>query len=165
VKPETISVRSLRLVVGAILIALIAGCGGEQTPEDRVRNYIDQVAESAGARNWRDFDEYVADDYSDARGLQKKDVLAIVTRYILVNQHIHILKRIASVRVEDSGDAHAVVYAAMAGQPVSGPEDFARIKADFYRFEIDLSTGDDGDFRTRSGDWKPVAPDQFLLGR
>lgn len=155
----------LAMIFEVSLALLLVGCGGEETPEDRVRSYIDQVVESAEARSWRSFKDYVADDYKDAHGLRKDEVLAIVARYILANHRIHILKRIASVRIDDPSNAHAVVYAAMAGQPVSGPQDLVNIRADIYRFEIDLQTGEDGVFRTINGDWRPVGPEQYLIGR
>ena len=137
----------------------------EETPEDRVNSYIDRVVESAEARNWRSFKDYIADDYKDGHGLRKDEVLGIVARYILANQRIHILKRVASIRIDDPRNAHAVVYAAMAGQPVSGPQDLVDIRADIYRFEIDLQAGEDGVFRTTRGDWRPVGPEQYLIGR
>ncbi len=153
------------LLLAATFTLAAAGCGGEPTPEERIRAYIDQVAEAAEARKLRLFDDFVADGYEDERGLTKSEVLGIIARYILANQRIHILKRVASIRVDDAHHAQAVVYAAMAGQPVSGPEDLARITADFYRFEIDLSAGKDGVFRVTRGDWRPTGPEQFLIGR
>jgi len=53
----------------------------------------------------------------------------------------------------------------MAGQPINDPKDLMQLTADVYRFEIDLQPGEDGVFRTRRGDWKPVSPEQFLIGR
>jgi hypothetical protein len=155
----------LAIIFELSLALLLVSCGGEETPEDRVRSYIDQVVESAEARSWRSFKDYVADDYKDAHGLRKDEVLAIVARYILANQHIHILKRIASIRIDDPSNAHAVVYAAIAGQPMSGAQDLVNIRADIYRFEIGLRTGEDGVFRAVSAEWRPVSPEQYLIGR
>lgn len=152
-------------MVWVFLVLMLAGCGDDETPEDRVRGYIERVTESAEARKWRSFDNYVADDYSDDQGLSKKDVLGIVGRYILSHKSIHILDRVASIDIDEAGNAHAVVYAAMAGQPVHDPKDLMQLTADVYRFEIELQAGEDGVFRTRKGDWRSVSPEQFLIGR
>jgi hypothetical protein len=72
---------------------------------------------------------------------------------------------VASIDIDKSGNAHAVVYAAMAGQPVNDPKDLMQLTADVYRFEIELQAGEDGVFRTRKGDWRSVSPEQFLIGR
>lgn len=152
-------------IIATSLVFLLTGCGGEPTPEERVRAYIDQAVESAEARKWRAFEDLVADDYADEHGLTKPEVLAIIARYILANRRIHILKRVAAIRVDDPQHAGAVVYAAMAGQPVSRPEDLARITADVYRFEIDLGAAKDGIFRVTRGEWQPTGPEQFLIGR
>jgi hypothetical protein len=144
---------------------LLTACGGEPTPEERVQVYIDKVTASAEARKWRSFEDYVADEYADDRGLSKKDVLAVVARYILGNKQIHILERTAAIRIDNPRHAHAVVYAAMAGQPISGAGDLAHITADVYRFDVDLAASEDGVFRVIRGEWKPVSPEQFLIGR
>lgn len=154
-----------RFAIVVFVTALMAACGGPEPPEERVRAFIDQVAASGESRNWLAFGNYIADGYSDERGHTKEEVLAMVARYILANQSIHIFKRVSQIRVEDRGGAHAVVYAAMAGQAVSDPEDLARISADLYRFEIDLEPGEDGDFRIVHGHWQPATIEHFLLGR
>jgi hypothetical protein len=152
-------------ILAASTLLLLVACGGEPTPEARVRAYIDQVAESAQTRQLRDFDDYLTEDYEDERGLTKQEVLAIVTRYILANQRIYVFKRVAEVRIDDPAHAHAVVYAAMAGQPVSAPEDLARINADIYRFEIDLVADANGQYRVIRGAWRPAGPEALQIGQ
>jgi hypothetical protein len=155
----------LVLALLALLVVLLGACGGTDTPEERARAYIDQVAESASERDWRAFDAYVADDYSDTQGLDKAAVLAIVTRYILANQRIHVFKRVADVRVKDPQHVSAVVFAALAGQPVERIEDLAGMTADLYRFEIELATTAGGTFQVTRGDWRPAEAQELLLGR
>lgn len=147
----------------ALALALIGGCAGDQTPEQRVRAFIDQVAASAEARAWGDFDGYLAEDYEDARGLSRREVLAILTRYILAHRNIHVFQRVREIEVRDPRHARAVVLAALAGSPVAGPEDLARLAADLYRFEVELA--DDGDgFRVTKGAWHPVGLESLLSG-
>jgi hypothetical protein len=129
-----------------------------------VRAFVSDVADSAEQRRWRDFRDYVADAYTDERGLDKNAVIGMVTRYILANQRIHVLTRVAEIRVDDAGDASATVYAAMAGQPMATAGDLARMRADVYRFEIRLAEGAGGALQVVRGDWQAVPAADFLLG-
>lgn len=149
------------ILIAALILALLAGCGGHDDPEQRVRAFVDQVAASAEARAWNDFDAYLADDYSDSRGLTRRETLGVVTRYILAHRSIHVFQRVRRLEVRDSRHARAVVLAALAGSPVNGPEDLARLNADLYRFEIELADEGEG-FRVTSAAWQPVGLEALL---
>jgi len=112
------------------------------------------------------FGAHVSDQYADAHGLDKRKVIAIITRYILANQHIHILERIPVVQVDIPVPlrASAVVYAAIAGQPIAQAEDLSGITADIYRFEIDLAENNNGDLQVMRGQWQTVPIGAFLIG-
>lgn len=153
------------LAIAGLMSVLTAACNGTETPEDRVRAYVDRVAASTASRSWPAFNDYVAESYADPHGLGKDEVLALITRYILANRRIHVLKRVAEIRVDDDHRAHAVVYAAMAGVPVDSAQDLAGVNADIYRFAIDLVAGEDGAFRVVRGDWRPAGVEEFLIGR
>lgn len=151
-------------LIALLLAPLMSGCGDEETTEDHIRTYIDQVAASAQDRDWRAFGGYIADVYADARSFTKQEILGIITRYILANQRIHIFKRVANIQVHELGHASAVVYAAMAGQRVTSANDLALITADIYRFDIDLATDEAGELQVTRADWKPVPMEDFLSG-
>lgn len=157
-------IRFLSTVV--LLLAVLAGCSDEQTPEERVRTFIARMADSAEERSWMAFNSYISDAYADERGLDKDATMAIVTRYILANQSIHVLERVPVVEVEIPAPmrATAVVYAALAGQPITGVEDLSRITADVYRFEIDLAENAAGDLEVTRGNWRPAPISDFLIG-
>jgi hypothetical protein len=147
-----------------LLLVLLAGCGREDTPEERVRAFVAQVAASAEARAWGDFPGYLADDYGDAKGLSRKEVLALVTRYILAHRSIYVFQRVRDIDVSDSRHPSAVVLAALAGSPMTGPDDLTRVQADLYRFEIALA--DDGDdLKVTQAAWQPVGVEALLLGQ
>jgi hypothetical protein len=152
------------ILARALLPMLLAGCGGDDSPEQRVRDFIDSVAASAEARAWGDFDDYLADAYRDANGLTRKEALGIVTRYILAHRRIHVFQRVREIDVSDPRRPRAVVLAALAGSPVSEAGDLTRVKADLYRFEIELA--DDGDgLKVASGAWQPIGVEALLLGQ
>jgi len=154
----------LPLVLPLVSLApLLAACTREEGPEARVRAFVERVAASAEARAWGDFDGYVTDDYSDPQGLTRKEVLGILTRYILGHRSIHVFQRVRAIEVRDRRHARVVVLAALAGSPVAGPEDLARLAADLYRFELEL-IDDGGGFRVASAVWQPVGLEALLSG-
>jgi len=148
------------------VVMLLVACSNPQTPEERVRAFIAEMADSVEQRSWMSFDVYVSDKYRDGRGLDKGAAIAIVTRYILANQQIYLLQRVPVVQVDMPSPmrATAVVYAAIAGQPIVQAEDLSRIEADVYRFEIALAENADGDLQVTRGDWQSVPMASFLLG-
>ncbi len=148
----------------AVLLLLVA-CGGEETLEDRVRRFIDEVADTAEDRDWRALGDFVADDYRDDRGLDKPQLVAVGVRYILANQRIFVLERVAVVEAQGPGSARARVYAAIAGRPMSGPQDLLRVTADIYRFDLDLHADADEVLRVHRLDWRAVGPQEFLTGQ
>ena len=146
-----------------LILALLTGCADDRGPEQRVRSFIDQVVASAEARAWRDFDAYLTTDFTDARGLTRQEALGVVMRYILGHRSIHIFHRVREIEVLDAHHARAVVLAALAGSPVSGPGDLAGVNADLYLFELDLTDAGDG-FQVSRGAWQPVGLEALLLG-
>jgi hypothetical protein len=144
-----------------LVLTLLASCAREDSPEQRVRAFVDRVAASAEARAWGDFDAYLADDYRDAQGLTRTETLAILARYILAHRSIHVFHRIRALEIRDPRQARVVVLAALAGGPVAGPEDLARLAADLYRFELELRD-DGGSLRVSSGAWQPVGLEALL---
>jgi hypothetical protein len=148
-------------LAAALILLLLAGCARDDTPEQRVRAFVDRVAASAEARAWNDFDAYLAEDFSDRRGLTRREALGVVARYILAHRNIHVFQRVRQIEVRDARHARAVVLAALAGSPVGGPGDLARLDADLYRFELELADEGDG-FRVRSAAWQPVGLEALL---
>ena len=153
--------RELIVLAATLALALLAGCSGGDDPEQRVRAFIDRVAASAEARVWSDFDTYLAEDFSNDRGLTRREALAVVTRYILAHRSVHVFQRVRQIEVRDPRHARAVILAALAGSPVDGPDDLARLDADIYRFEIELADEGDG-FRVTSAAWQPVGLEALL---
>jgi hypothetical protein len=155
------SSRPSLILAATLTLALLGGCAEDDDPEQRVRAFIDQVAASAEARAWSDFNAYLAVDYSDNRGLTRREALGVVTRYLLAHRSIHVFQRVRQIEVRDPRHARALVLAALAGSPVAGPDDLARLDADLYRFEIELADEGDG-FRVTSATWQPVGLEALL---
>jgi hypothetical protein len=151
------------ILTAALTLIVLASCSRDDTPEQRVRAFVDRVAASAEDRAWGDFDAYLTGDYNDAQGLTRKEVLGIVTRYILAHRSIHVFQRVRTIEVRDAHHARVVVLAALAGSPVAGLEDLNRLSADLYRFELELK--DDGNgFKVSRAAWQPVGLEALLSG-
>ncbi len=157
------TMREQLTLAAALILVLLAGCSRDDTPEQRVRAFVDRVAASAEDRAWGDFDAYLAGDYNDAQGLTRKEVLGIVTRYILAHRSIHVFQRVRAIEVRGPRHARIVVLAALAGSPVAGHEDLARLSADLYRFELEL-TDDGNGFKVSRAAWQPVGLEALLSG-
>ena len=153
--------RHATYLTALLILALFNGCADDRGPEQRVRSFIDQVVASAQARAWRDFDAYLTTDFTGARGLTRQEALGVVMRYILGHRSIHIFHRVRDIEVYDAHHARAVILAALAGSPVSGPDDLAGLNADLYRFELDLTDAGNG-FQVSHGAWQPVGLEALL---
>lgn len=158
--------KPLRCRAALPVLLLLAGCGGSETPEDRVRAFVSTMADSAEQRRWRDFNTHVADRYGDEQGLDKPTVVAIAARYLLANQSVHVLERVPTVQVAFPVplQATAVVYAAIAGQPIAQATDLARVKAEVYRFEIEVAENAAGALEVVQASWQPAPIAAFLVG-
>ncbi len=148
------------------LILLLGGCSEAQTPEARVRAFIDTMTASAEDRRWMDFRDYVADTYKDFHGLDKKAVLGLIARYLLAHQQVYLLTRVPWVQIDREVplEAQAIVYVAMAGQPIDSAQELAGLRAETYRFALKIAAQEDGELAVVSGRWQSVPAANFLLG-
>jgi hypothetical protein len=164
--PRGIAGWRIALLVGlfAAVFATLAGCGGREGPEQRVRAFIDHVVASAEARSLRDFPAYLAPGFRTEGGLTRDEALALVARYLLGHRTIHVFQRIQELELRGPDQARVVLVAALAGAPMAGPEDLARLKADLFRFDLELADLGDG-FQVTGALWQRVGLDELLLGR
>ncbi|HSQ07734.1 MAG TPA: hypothetical protein VLM84_08600, partial [Chromatiaceae bacterium] len=77
---------------------------------------------------------------------------------------IHVFQRIQELELRGPDQARVVLVAALTAAPMAGPEDLARLKADLFRFDLELADLGDG-FQITGGLWQRVGLDQLLLGR
>jgi hypothetical protein len=149
------------LLLAVLYGSLALGCSQRaETPEDRVRAVLAALEASAQARDAGEMKEHVSEAYADARGNDKRAVAQLVAFHLLRNQSVYLLTRVRSVEIGEPGQARAEVLVAMAGTKIDGPEALLALRADLYRFELDFAE-EDGDWRIRSGDWRPASVDDF----
>ena len=154
--------RILRPLLLVPLILLQAGCGGpEVSPEQRVRDLIDQGEAAAEQRSIGFFADRIADEFESKDGMGRRELVRLLQGYFLRHQSIHLLVKTESVKNE-GGRIHALVYAGMAGSPVEGFEQLLAMRAGLYRFELEFS-GDDEPMLLNAR-WRRAEVDEVVPG-
>ena len=142
------------LPLWAVLL-LLSACGGDPTsPEQQIENLVNAMEQAVEAGSISDAAEFIDTDYRDARHRSKREAVATLFAYMRRHRQIHLFTIIREVRV-DAGQttAAATVYVAMSGRPIESVETIVSVKADLYRFDIELALRDD-DWRATSGKWQ-----------
>jgi hypothetical protein len=151
-----------RAARAALAVLLCAGaCADRDAPEDRVRAVLASLEEAAEARDAAAMKEHVSERYRDARGQDRQAVAALVTFHFLRNRSVHLLTRVGAVTIAEPGEARVEALVAMAGAPIPSPEALVRLRADLYRFDLDLRE-EEGDWRVVSADWRRAALQDFF---
>lgn len=145
-----------------ILLAALSACSGDPAnPEQQIQDMISAGEEAVEARSIMAVLDFIADDYQDNHGRQKKDIKQLVVGYILRNKSIHLLSRVQGVALdEDDTRADVILYVGMAGVPVASTDQLAFTRADLYRFDLSLVLEED-DWRVVDGSWHQARLEDF----
>jgi len=146
-------------VLLAVPLLLLGGCGGEPTPEERIRALLAAAEQAAEARNTGDVMAFVAADYADARGNTRDDLRNYLRALFLRYQSVYLLVRVAAI---DAGEGRAAitVFVAMAGQPLTEANAFM-LRADVHRLDLVLAERA-GEWRVTGADWRRAAREDLL---
>jgi hypothetical protein len=137
------------------------GCSKKETPEQRVRQLIERAEAAAEKKEIRELRSYVSERYADTEGNDKKKIEGVLRFYFLRNQSVHLYTYIESISLSAPTEAHAVVYVAMAGKAIAGPEELQRMQGDFFRFELDLAE-EAKEWRVTRAAWRYAEPSDFV---
>lgn len=142
-------------------LALALACSGDpETPEARVRAVLGGIERAAEARDVAALKEHLSEDYADDRGQDKRAVAGLATFHFMRNQSLHLFTLVREVQLPAPGEARAQALVAMAGRPIPGPEALAALRADLYRFDVELRE-EGGEWRVVRAAWAPAAADEF----
>lgn len=125
-----------------LLFCLLVGLGlacaeRELSPEEQVRLRIHELEECVRKRELSELKAAVSETYHDSRGQDKKAIEGLLAYWFLQNQQTYVLTRMVSVEVQASGAVHTDFFAVLAGSPVLGFEDLAKLQGDIFRFQIE----------------------------
>ena len=152
---------ALRISLAIVVVTSFMGCGEGDTPEDQVRKYVEAGEMAAEERDLGDIKELISEQYNDDHGRTRRDIVAVAARYFYSRKNIHILTRISELSFPEESKAILQVYVAMTGQNVSDLDALLNMRADLYRFDIELLK-EDGDWKLISADWRRAKSADFF---
>ena len=135
--------------IACLLVVLASGCGASD-PEAEIRALLAAAEEAAEARDVSFFADTLGENYHDARGNDREEVLRMLRGYFIANQRIEIVSRVDEIVIEGGNAARVVVHAGMVGRHTDSKL-IDGLGADLYRFELELVN--DG------GNWQIIGAD------
>jgi hypothetical protein len=144
-----------------IATAVSVGCAKHDDPEQRLRALIGNAERAAEKKEVAELRGYISERYTDEDGRDRRAVESILRIYLLRNENIHLLTRIANVSFPESSRAHVAVYAAMAARPIAGGADLSNLNANLYRFDLDF-VDEAKQWRLIRAAWRPAEPADFI---
>ena len=93
----------------------LVACAAKSSDEQQVRELVASAEEAAEARDTSDVLELVADDYSDAQGLDKQSLQTFLRAYFLQHPKIELLVSIEKLEFPVPGLAQAQISVATVG--------------------------------------------------
>ncbi|MCP4992188.1 MAG: hypothetical protein GY934_00155 [Gammaproteobacteria bacterium] len=95
----------------------------------------------------------ISEEYKDTGGRSKKDLLRLLTAYILRHKSIHLLIQINQITFPGPQTSQVILYAAMAGRPINENTKLLSLSADLHRFDLKLKE-EESTWRLISGEWR-----------
>jgi len=138
-------------VIGALIVAGLAGCGDSETPETQVRATIAAIEEAAEARDVGGIMEHVSNQFRDAEGRDGTELSRYVRGYFIANQSIHLLSRIESIEFPTPEEARARVVVGMVGRDAAASNAW-NLAAEIHDFDVTFML-EDGEWKVTHARW------------
>lgn len=151
------------LVVLLALLSLIAACAEPVSePEQQIRDFLTKIERASRDKDIQALKDVVSASYSDKVGRQQEDLHNLIKLHYFRRRDVFLLTRIETLELTAPGEAKLSVLAAMAGTPLESEQSLRDVRADLYRFDLELRDEGSGEWRVLSGDWRPARMDDFL---
>ena len=143
------------------LTALFACSAPPGSPEQQIRELVARAVAAAEARDAGAVKALISERYRDEQGRDKRAVGATVGFYLLRHHAIHMLTRVDELAFPEADRAEAIVFAGLAGNAIPSVDALSSMRADLYRFELELAR-EDGDWRVTRAGWRKARFNEFL---
>ena len=137
---------------------LLAGCSGENDREAELRETLKAMETAMESRDISEFMDHVSDEYKDSQNRVATDIHRVAQIHALGNRNMHILSSIGQLSVNEDF-AEAVVFVAVAAQPIDSPESLANMRAELLRFRVEFEYHDQ--WLVSAAEWKGARLNDF----
>lgn len=144
-----------------VLVMLSACADDPGSPEQQVRDALQAMETAVEEGSIKDAAALLHADYRDSLHSRKREAVASLFAYLRRHRSIHLFTVVRSVDLAaDARHAEVVAYVAMGGVPMDSVETAVSVKADLYRFDVQLVQGEDDWLITRAR-WQRAPAELF----
>jgi hypothetical protein len=125
------------------------------SPEDEIRQFVESGVEAAENRDLDDLSDLIHGNYLDQKGYGKQRLGGLLRAYFFRHKDIYLFTKIEEIDLFAENQATVLLYVAMAGSVISDVDAIAALRAQIYRFELQLIKEDD--WLLQHASWQPAS--------
>lgn len=107
---------TLRTLFLSIPICLLGACGGGGDPEAELRALLESAETAAEERDTGYFRRLISDDYIDAQGRGKQQLVDFIRGYLFLNANVEVVNRVQDISLAGDDAARIAVQSALIGR-------------------------------------------------
>ena len=123
--------------------------------EEQVRQFVDIGVKAAESRSHRDLGELIDESYRDQKALTKTQLIKLIKLYFFRHKNIFLFTKINDIDFVTEDEATVSLHVAMAGSVISDASALLSLRAQIYRFELELVKKDG--WLLREASWFPAS--------
>jgi len=149
-----------RLLCLLWVVVLTQSCSDKPaSPEAEIRDYIRSGVEAAENRGSDALAGLMHDSYTDHKGYNKKQLEGLLRAYFFRHKNIHLFTRVDEIELLTENEAIVQLHVAMAGKVITDVDALSALRAQVYRFELQLIKQDE--WLLRQAVWQPASLGDF----
>lgn len=149
-------------MLGALLAWLAACTGDPGSPEEQIQHLVDAMEQAAESGSVGQTAQWLHLSYRDGWHPNKAAATRTLLGLFRRHRNVHLYSVVQSIQLSaEENRAQSVVYLAMSAVPVDSVERLLAIKADLYRFDVELQS-DQGVWQISEAKWQRADPAAVL---
>ncbi|MBC8211435.1 MAG: hypothetical protein H8E21_10230 [Gammaproteobacteria bacterium] len=136
------------------LLVLQACSSTPLSPEDEIRQFIDNGIKAAENRSASDLSELIHDSYRDEKKLDKLQLRKLAQLYFFRHKSIFLFSKIREIKLHSKTQASVTLHVAMAGSVIADASMLSSLRARVYKFELELVKQDT--WLLQQAAWQPA---------